>query len=167
MLKTDGQKNQTTFDQKGHLRSRLSELKNFLINKHTSTHTHLWYTHTHRLGYTWTHTQVYLRNAHRCTHGFIQIYILESHTQIFSWIQMYILDTHRYILDTQTYTCTYGTQTSAIFNSFSTTTDIQMRYGVAPFSEIVSCTHCFLHCCGTLIYTFKLFITFPSPNNNQ
>lgn len=53
--------------------------KNFLINKHTSTHTHLWYTHTHRLGYTWTHTQVYLRNAHRCTHGFIQIYILESH----------------------------------------------------------------------------------------
>lgn len=31
MLKTDGQKNQTTFDQKGHLRSRLSELKkNFL-----------------------------------------------------------------------------------------------------------------------------------------
>lgn len=141
--------------------------KKFLINKHTSIQTHLWYTHTHRLGYTWTHTQVYLRNAHSCTHGFIQIYILESHIQIFSWIQMYILDTHRYILNTQTYTCTHGTQTSAIFNSFSTTTDIQMRYGVAPFSEIVSCTHCFLHCCGTLIYTFKLFITFPSPNNNQ
>lgn len=59
MLKTDGKKTQTTFDQKGHLRSRLSELKKFLINKHTSTHTHLWYTHTHRLGYTWTHTQVY------------------------------------------------------------------------------------------------------------
>lgn len=27
MLKTDGQKTQTTFDQTGHLRSRLSELK--------------------------------------------------------------------------------------------------------------------------------------------
>lgn len=47
MLKTDGQKNQTTFDQKGHLRSRLSELKNFFLQINTQAHIHIFDTPTH------------------------------------------------------------------------------------------------------------------------